>query len=942
MATAKLRPSKRSSTGSHTSTVTTLVFVCICGLGLWMLTSNSYVSPNKSTTRVSDSAASELRSRKIPIDSPVFEDNPGNLPEDAIKTDDASASRNNDPTVGSNETKNTTEGNADEIGNREDIKKQDETAKEHQTDMSGSEVDKQPEVDEELIRKTEGKAGKEHQTEMPLDTEVDKHPEVDEEPKTEDIEKGKDTKQQDKAVKEHETETLGSEVGKAPRMSEVDEEPKIKTEEVQISEESTMTQNQRIEEIPMVKNTTADEDHLRGKSDHVENNEEHHITEEEQENRMEKHQQQQEESQNEETSTDQTQHDEENTNEPHPANKMEAPMEETTTITPDKDSNAAITVDERSSGIPKESHESKKGWKTQAGESNNQKERRQGRNNVAGLAADHKWELCNVTTGTEYIPCLDNENAIRKLASKSHFEHRERHCPEEGPMCLVPIPEGYKTPIPWPHSRDKIWFHNVPYKSLADIEGHQNWMRVNGEFLTFPEGGTQSNNGALHYIDVLQEAVPEIAWGKHTRVVLDVGCGVASFGGYLFDRDVLAMSFGSNDEHDAQIQFALERGIPAISAVMGTRRLPFPSKVFDLVHCAHCRVPWHKEGGMLLLELNRLLRPGGYFVWSATPVYQNHEEDVQIWEEMSALTVAMCWELLNITKDKHNSVGVAIYRKPESNECYNGRKKQEPAMCKPDDDPNAAWYIPLQACMHNSPMVDTERGSRWPEDWPGRVQTPPYWLRTSQMGIYGRPAPDDFITDYHHWKRVVSKSYMSDLGFNWADVRNVMDMRAVYGGFAAALKDLKLWVLNVVSTNSPDTLPIIFERGLFGIYHDWCESFSTYPRTYDLLHADHLFSMLKKRCKIAPVMVEVDRIVRPGGKLIVRDESSTIGEVENLLKSLHWDVHLTFSDNQEGILSAQKSTWRPTDLQHLHDPHHQSPHIQIENSNFLGSYNLGK
>lgn len=65
--------------------------------------------------------------------------------------------------------------------------------------------------------------------------------------------------------------------------------------------------------------------------------------------------------------------------------------------------------------------------------------------------------------------------------------------------------------------------------------------------------------------------------------------------------------------------------------------------------------------------------------------------------------------------------------------------------------------------------------------------------------------------------------------------------------FAAALKDLKVWVMNVVSIDSPDTLPIIFERGLIGIYHDWCESFSTYPRTYDLLHADHLFSVLKKR-----------------------------------------------------------------------------------------------
>ncbi|CAM8904154.1 unnamed protein product [Rhodiola kirilowii] len=139
----------------------------------------------------------------------------------------------------------------------------------------------------------------------------------------------------------------------------------------------------------------------------------------------------------------------------------------------------------------------------------------------------------------------------------------------------------------------------------------------------------------------------------------------------------------------------------------------------------------------------------------------------------------------------------------------------------------------------------------------------------------------------------------------------MMDMRAVYGGLAAALKDMKLWVVNVVNIDSPDTLPVIFERGLFGIYHDWCESFSTYPRTYDLLHADHLFSRVKKRCKIVPLMTEIDRIVRPGGSLIVRDDSATVGEVENLLKSLHWEVHLTFSKDQEGILSAQKSMWRP-------------------------------
>lgn len=44
------------------------------------------------------------------------------------------------------------------------------------------------------------------------------------------------------------------------------------------------------------------------------------------------------------------------------------------------------------------------------------------------------------------------------------------------------------------------------------------------------------------------------------------------------------------------------------------------------------KLPWCSAGGKLLLELNRVLRPGGHFVWSATPVYQDLEEDKQIWK----------------------------------------------------------------------------------------------------------------------------------------------------------------------------------------------------------------------------------------------------------------------------------------------------------------------
>ncbi|OEL27930.1 putative methyltransferase PMT26 [Dichanthelium oligosanthes] len=531
--------------------------------------------------------------------------------------------------------------------------------------------------------------------------------------------------------------------------------------------------------------------------------------------------------------------------------------------------------------------------------------------------ASYTWKFCNVTTGADYIPCLDNEAAIKKLKTNKHYEHRERHCPADAPTCLVPLPEGYRQSIPWPYSRDKIWYHNVPHTKLASYKGHQNWVKVSGEHLTFPGGGTQFKYGALHYIELIEEALPEVAWGRRSRVVLDVGCGVASFGGFMFDKDALTISFAPKDEHEAQVQFALERGIPAVSAVMGTKRLPFPGNVYDVIHCARCRVPWHIEGGTLLLEVNRLLRPGGLFVWSATPVYRKVPEDVKIWHAMAALTKSMCWEIIKKTSDTVDQTAMVIFKKPTSNDCYDARAHAEPPLCEASDDQNAAWNITLQACMHRVPTDASARGSQWPSQWPDRLSTTPYWLSADQVGVYGKPAPADFAADQEHWRKVVENSYLDGMGIDWKNVRNVMDMRAVYGGFAAALRGMKVWVMNVVTIDSPDTLPIIYERGLFGMYHDWCESFSTYPRSYDLVHADHLFSKLKSRCKLLPVIVEVDRILRPEGKLIVRDDTATMKEVQSIARSLHWEVRMTVSKQGEGLLCVGKTTWRPTEVEAL-------------------------
>lgn len=68
-----------------------------------------------------------------------------------------------------------------------------------------------------------------------------------------------------------------------------------------------------------------------------------------------------------------------------------------------------------------------------------------------------RFQLCRESM-REYIPCLDNGEAIKKLKSTARGEKYERHCPEEGKGldCLVPPPKGYKQPIPWPRSRDEV------------------------------------------------------------------------------------------------------------------------------------------------------------------------------------------------------------------------------------------------------------------------------------------------------------------------------------------------------------------------------------------------------------------------------------------------------------------------------------------------------
>lgn len=143
---------------------------------------------------------------------------------------------------------------------------------------------------------------------------------------------------------------------------------------------------------------------------------------------------------------------------------------------------------------------------------------------------------------TNYCPCQDPNK--EKLFTVRRMFFRERHCPERGERlrCLVPKPRSYRRPFPWPKSRDYAWFNNVPFKRLTEYKKDQNWVRLEGECLFFPGGGTSFRQGVKGYIDQLKLIVP-LSTGA-IRTVLDVGCGVSSNGILLLDF-LLLTSFSS-------------------------------------------------------------------------------------------------------------------------------------------------------------------------------------------------------------------------------------------------------------------------------------------------------------------------------------------------------------------------------------------------------------
>ncbi|CAN1236825.1 Probable methyltransferase PMT15 [Linum grandiflorum] len=511
---------------------------------------------------------------------------------------------------------------------------------------------------------------------------------------------------------------------------------------------------------------------------------------------------------------------------------------------------------------------------------------------------------------TEYTPCEDVHRSLR--FDRDRLIYRERHCPE-GPgerlTCRVPAPHGYRLPLRWPESREFAWYANVPHKELTVEKRNQNWVHFEGDRFRFPGGGTMFPRGADAYIDDIGKLI-NLKDGS-VRTAIDTGCGVASFGAYLLSRNILTVSFAPRDTHEAQVQFALERGVPALIGILASIRLPYPSRAFDIAHCSRCLIPWGQFDGQYLLEVDRVLRPGGYWILSGPPI--NWEGHYKGWNRTRDDLKSICWKKLVQKND------IAIWQKPTNHiHCKATRKVfRRPGFCT-SSDPDQAWYTKMETCITPLPeasdIKETAGGelTRWPE----RLNAIPPRITRGDLQI----TPEKFHQDGELWQKRVAyyKKVDQQLG-QTGRYRNLLDMNAGLGGFAAAMVHDPVWVMNVVPVESKiNTLGVIYERGLIGTYQNWCEAMSTYPRTYDFIHADSIFSLYENngfgcRCEMEDILLEMDRVLRPQGSVIIREDVDVLVKVKAIIEAMQWEGiiadHEFGPKYREKVLFASKKYW---------------------------------
>ncbi|KAK3035927.1 hypothetical protein RJ639_031350 [Escallonia herrerae] len=470
-----------------------------------------------------------------------------------------------------------------------------------------------------------------------------------------------------------------------------------------------------------------------------------------------------------------------------------------------------------------------------------------------GASSLREFGLCGKER-ENFVPCYNvSGNLLAGFKDGGEFD---RHCEvsREQQRCLVRPPKDYKTPLSWPAGRDVIWSGNVKITKdqfLSSGSMTKRMMLLEENQIAFHSDDGLIFDGVKDYSRQIAEMIGLGSDSEFSQVgvrtVLDIGCGFGSFGAHLLSLKVMAVCMAAYELTGSQVQLALERGLPGIIGNFISKQLPFPSLSYDMVHCAQCGIVWDDKeyipgyapqwdefrgsDGMFLIEVDRVLKPGGYFVLTS-PTSRQHGSSVSskkgiMSNQIEELAQKICWSLLAQQEETF------IWQKTIDAECYTSSKHGAFPPCKEGQD-FQSYYQPLARCISGI------ASKRW---IPIQNRSSSFSRSSAELEIHGkycfRVHHEDFSEDLEFWKSSLRNywSLLTPLIFSdhpkrpgdedplppYNMIRNVMDMNAHYGGLNAAFVEARkaVWVMNVVPIRERNTLPLILDQGFAGVLHDW-------------------------------------------------------------------------------------------------------------------------
>ncbi|KAL0283130.1 UNVERIFIED_CONTAM: putative pectin methyltransferase QUA2 [Sesamum angustifolium] len=317
-----------------------------------------------------------------------------------------------------------------------------------------------------------------------------------------------------------------------------------------------------------------------------------------------------------------------------------------------------------------------------------------------GSSRLRELEYCSEES-ENYVPCF---NVSGNLAlGFSDGEEYARHCGHRSKQnCLVLPPVNYRIPLRWPTGRDVIWYANVNITAqevLSSGSLTKRMMMLDEDQISFRSvSSTFDVEDYSHQIAEIMGLRNESYFIQAgVRTILDIECGYGSFGAHLYSNQLLTMCLANYEASGSQVQLTLERGLPAMIGSFTSKQLPYPSLSFDMIHCARCHVDWDTKDGIFLIEVDRLLRPGGYFVWTDPLINsqrsQRNNGNLKKWNTVHMFAENLCWELLPQQDE------TVVWKKTSKKNCYSTRKTSSPFLCRKGLDIESPYYRPLQACI---------------------------------------------------------------------------------------------------------------------------------------------------------------------------------------------------------------------------------------------------